>query len=137
MLAKILENPTVGTLQRGMEAASLRQEVISHNIANVNTPHFKKSDVIFEDLLAKELDAANSNAMPLIRTHGRHMPIGAGEPVTAKVELQDTTTMRVDGNNVDIDIEMATLAKNNLYYNALARQIGGYFQGLKSVMTSQ
>lgn len=137
MLAKILENPTVGTLQRGMEAASLRQEVISHNIANVNTPHFKKSDVIFEELLAKELDAANSNEMPLIRTHDRHMPVGTGDPVVAKVELQDTTTMRVDDNNVDIDVEMASLAKNNLYYNMLARQIGGYFQGLKSVMSSQ
>ncbi|BEU87155.1 flagellar basal body rod protein FlgB [Selenomonas sp. TAMA-11512] len=137
MLGHILENPVVGAMQRGMEAASLRQEVISHNIANVNTPYFKKSDVVFEELLAKELDAANSNEMPLIRTHDRHMPVGVGKPVVATIERQDTSTMRVDGNNVDIDIEMASLSKNNLYYNALARQIGGYFQGLRSVMTSQ
>ena len=42
-------------LPRGMEAANIRQEIISHNIANVNTPNYKKSNLVFETLLAKEL----------------------------------------------------------------------------------
>ena len=48
MLDQILNSPSFNYMQRGMEAANLRQEVISNNIANVNTPHFKRSDVVFE-----------------------------------------------------------------------------------------
>ena len=47
-----------------------------------------------------------------------------------------TTIMRVDENNVDIDIEMATLAKNQLYFNALATEFGGYVTKMKNVITS-
>ena len=45
--------------------------------------------------------------------------------------------MRVDGNNVDIDVEMANLAKNQIYYNAMAKKIGSYIQGVKNVITSK
>ena len=44
--------------------------------------------------------------------------------------------MRVDNNNVDIDIEMATLAKNQLYYNAMTTSLGGYITKLRNVITS-
>lgn len=54
-LDQIMNAPTINYTSRGMSAASLRHEVISNNIANVNTPNFKRSGVIFEDLLAKEL----------------------------------------------------------------------------------
>ena len=52
--------------------------------------------------------------------------------------VQDNTTiMRADDNNVDIDIEMATLAKNQLYYNSLATMLNGYVSKMKNVITSQ
>ena len=55
----------------------------------------------------------------------------------AVIQLDDSTTMRVDDNNVDIDAEMAGLAKNQIYYNAMARKIGGYIQNIKTVITSK
>ena len=55
----------------------------------------------------------------------------------ARIQLDDSTTMRVDDNNVDIDAEMASLAKNQIYYNAMAKKIGGYIQGVKTVITSK
>ena len=55
MLEQIMNSSNFDYLSRGLEAANLRHEVISNNIANVNTPHFKRSAVNFEDLLAKEL----------------------------------------------------------------------------------
>ena len=48
----------------------------------------------------------------------------------------DTTTMRVDNNNVDIDREMAGLAKNQLYYNSLATSLGSYISRMKNAITS-
>lgn len=124
-------------LSRGMSAANLRQEVISNNIANVNTPHFKRSAVNFEDLLAKELHLDDDGRrLEIVRTHDRHLPIPIHGKVNAVIEEDQTTTMRVDDNNVDIDIEMASLSKNQLYYNAMATQLGGYMTKLKNVITS-
>ena len=137
MLEQIMQSPEINYLGRGLQAATLRQEVISNNIANVNTPNFKKSDVVFENLLARELNLDSSGKLQMVRTHDRHMPIGANAPVTAKIEQQNTTTMRVDNNNVDIDVEMATLAKNQIYYNTMAKELGSYLSRVKTTITSK
>ena len=136
MLEQIMNSPNFNYLGRGLAAANLRQEVISNNIANVNTPNFKKSDVVFEELLAKEIGMDDSGRLPLVRTHDRHLPVGMIGGAKAAIQEDDTTTMRVDNNNVDIDIEMASLAKNQLYYNAMATELGGYVNKLKNVITS-
>ncbi len=137
MLEQIVGNKALDVMQRGMGAANLRQEVISHNIANVNTPNFKKSDVIFEDLLAKELDLDATGRLKVVRTHDRHMPIAFRGRAAAKVELDPSSSMRYDKNNVDIDVEMASLAKNSLYFNALARQVGAEFSRMRTVVAGQ
>ncbi|MBQ7497289.1 MAG: flagellar basal body rod protein FlgB [Selenomonas sp.] len=137
MLEQITNSPNMNYLSRGMQAATMRHEVISDNIANVNTPKFKRSYVRFEDLLAKELHLDDEQGkLEIVRTHDRHLPIpmrGMAQPV---IERDDTTTMRVDHNNVDIDVEMANMAKNQLYYNAMATQLGGFVTKMKNVITS-
>ena len=136
-LDQIMNAPTINYTSRGMSAASLRHEVISNNIANVNTPNFKRSGVIFEDLLAKELQIdENPRQLKLVRTHDMHLPVGLPGPVSPKIEREDTTTMRVDNNNVDIDREMAGLAKNQLYYSSLATSLGSYLSRMKNAITS-
>ena len=137
MLEQIVGGKALDVMQRGMGAANLRQEVISHNIANVNTPNFKKSDVIFEDLLAKELALDATGRLKIVRTHDRHMPIAFRGRAAAKVELDPSSSMRYDKNNVDIDVEMASLAKNSLYFNALARQVGAEFSRMRTVVAGQ
>lgn len=135
VLEQIMNSHNFDYLSRGLQAASLRHEIISDNIANVNTPRFKKSNVVFEELLAREIDPP-TDKLQMALTHDRHMttaPMGKAE---AKIELEDDDTMRVDGNNVDVDAEMAALAKNQLYYNALATQMKGYVRKLKDVITS-
>ena len=139
VLEQIMNSSNFNYLGRGLAAANLRQEVISNNIANVNTPEFKRSEVIFEDLLAKEIgldDDAEQKKLELVRTHDRHLPIPHFPGDEAQIYEDDTTTMRVDNNNVDIDIEMASLAKNQLYYNTMAQSLGGYMTRLKNVITS-
>ncbi len=129
--------PTMNYMSRGLSASSLRQEVISNNIANVNTPNFKRSGVVFEDLLAKELRLDDDpRRLAIVRTHDRHLPIAQLSPVAPKVQRDDTTTMRVDNNNVDIDSEMAGLAKNQLYYNSMATSLNGFIQRMKNTITS-
>ena len=132
MLQALLSSPKVAVLEQSLAAASLRHKVISNNIANVNTPGFKKSEVAFESMLQ---NALSESKVKLTITNDKH--ISTVKPLlqlAPTVHSVDTTTMRTDGNNVDIDIEMAELAKNNIYYNAVAQQLGQYFSGLKTVI---
>lgn len=138
MLEQILNSPTMDYMQRGLAAANLRHEVISNNIANVNTPGFKRSDVVFESVLLREMGMEEDDGrLKMVRTWDRHLPQAEPVRAAAAVRLDDTTTMRVDRNNVDIDAEMANLAKNQIYYSAMAKKIGGYIQQVKTVITSK
>ena len=137
MLEQIMNASNFDYLSRGMKAATMRHEVISDNIANVNTPKFKRSYVNFEDLLAKELHLDDEQGkLDIVRTHDRHLPIPMRGKAQPAIEMDDTTTLRVDHNNVDIDVEMANMAKNQLYYNTMATQLGGFVTKMKNVMTS-
>ena len=138
MLGQIFNSSNFNYLPRAMTAASIRQEVIADNIANVNTPNFKKSTVEFEDLLARELYGEEPDGkLKLVRTHDNHLPLET-LPFHAEPQIvqDNSTTMRVDKNNVDIDIEMATLAKNQLYYNAVVTKFSNYVSALKNAITS-
>ena len=136
MLEQLVNTSTLDIGSRALSAASLRHEVLSNTIANVNTPNFKRSHVRFEDLLKQELGLDRDPLMKVVRTHDRHLPIAFHGKVRPVIEQDAGTNMRLDGNNVDIDIEMAEVAKNQLYYSALATAVGGHISKLKSVITS-
>ena len=121
-----------------MTAATIRQEVIANNIANVNTPNYRKSVVEFEDMLAREIYGEEPDGkLKMVRTHDKHLPFKPFDFHAEPTITEDNTTiMRVDDNNVDIDIEMTSLAKNQLYYNALATELGGHVTRLKNAISS-
>ncbi|MGG6313555.1 flagellar basal body rod protein FlgB [Paenibacillus macerans] len=110
-------------LETAIQAANLRQGVISNNIANNDTPYFKRSNVSFESMLQSEMNSG----MPALqgkRTDSRHFVIGpsAGVP-EPQITVDKSTIMNNNQNNVDIDSEMALLAENQLRYNAYVEQI--------------
>ena len=131
MVKSILSSPQEAVLEKALAAASLRHKVISNNIANVNTPGFKKSDVVFENELAMAMSGGRA---AMSRTHSRHLPGRSGGQIPAIV-TDNATSLRTDGNNVDIDAEMAGIAKNSIYYDAVAQQLGRYFSNLKSAIS--
>ena len=110
-------------LEGAIHAATLRQRVMANNIANVETPHFKRPDVAFEDLLARSMGSGGRTFVGK-RTDERHIPIGgsAGVP-TPQVRTDDSTLINNNRNNVDIDKEMALLAENQLRYNLYIQQV--------------
>ncbi len=100
-------NPTLSSnaiLAQVMNAAGLRQRVISQNVANVNTPGYHRLEVTFESDLAKAMAT----------------PTPGGPVISPKVIVADGPE-RVDGNTVDIDREMNDLTKNALLYQAAAQ----------------
>lgn len=123
---------TIELLHMGLDAASLRQKVISNNIANVDTPGFKRRVVVFE---AELRDAMRKKTLEAKRTHPLHIPFKEERPkLTPYVVQEDDTVYRNDGNNVDIDQEMTSLTKNTIMYEALVARIEGMFRTLRNVM---
>jgi flagellar basal-body rod protein FlgB len=105
--------PGLNVLGQLLDATALRHRVISQNVANVNTPGYRRKEVLFEDAFAKALASDG----------------GAAPPVRPKVVVADGPE-RVDGNTVDIDREMNTLQTNALLYQAatqiVASRIGTF-----------
>lgn len=118
-------------LERSLDAASLRQRVISDNIANVDTPYYKSKEVSFEKELQQALQS-NSKFVGY-RTDPRHIEIGKFRPVHVvrpEVLVRSNSVMNNNGNNVDIDYETINMAKNSLWQQALVQQTNGYFHKL-------
>jgi flagellar basal-body rod protein FlgB len=131
MLKSVISSSQEVILERALNASALRNRVISNNVANVNTPGFKRGEVQFEEVLAQTMD---NNKLPLAVTNSRHLAGGAGMNMAPVISNPAGTTMRLDGNNVDIDTEMADVAKNSIYYNAVAQELSRYFTNLKSAI---
>ena len=124
-------NPALYVLERALDTAALRQRTIAQNIANINTPGYKRYEVSFEGELQQALGLAPG--LPLHRTHPYHLPI-AGPGVTPQVHQDNSTTMRQDDNNVDIDREMVDLAQNSLNFNFATQQLSSRLAMLRYVV---
>lgn len=92
-------------LERSLSGAAQRQQLLANNIANANTPGFKRSDIDFHGQLAAAI--ANGD------------PSGSLASLSFTPQTDTTSTMSADGNNVDIDTEMASLSQNALDYQSL------------------
>jgi flagellar basal-body rod protein FlgB len=117
-------------LGKALDATWLRNDAISQNIANVDTPGYKRKTVNFEDYLKQALD---SDSIKVNLKNSRQIPIGGSnvDNIDIKVtEDNSSLSMRLDGNNVDIDSEMASMAKNSLQYNTLAQTLSSEFKRL-------
>ncbi len=124
-----LDNSVLSVLEKGLKASSLRQKVLADNVANVDTPGFKRSDVDFQ--LA--LNDALGSALSLKTTVPKHIT-RVGAENQSIVQTDRSTSFRNDSNNVDIDREMANVAENGLYYNALTRTISSQLGILRMVI---
>lgn len=124
-----------GLLEKAIDAAVLKNEAISQNISNVDTPNYKRKDVKFEEFLS---DAMNTGGVTGTRTNARHIPIGEVDYSNLNPSITEDGSrnkMRLDGNNVDVNVEMAQLAKNSIKYDALIQKMSGEFRKLISVIS--
>lgn len=115
--------------KKGLDAASLRSKVIANNIANINTKGYKKYYVSFEDTLKSSL-----NSVEMEKSDELHIS-GKENPGTINVKQDKSSSMREDGNNVDIDNEMTNQAANALMYNALITQVNSKLSMTRYVIT--
>lgn len=113
---------TLTLLKKGINANSFRYQVIANNIANADTPGFKRSNVTFEAQLKRALEYENDNTLQPVITNEKHIPFRIPinwKDVTPKTVLDYASYMRNDGNNVDIDRETSELSKTTMVYSAI------------------
>ena len=131
---RLFDGTKIPVLNRALDAYALRQKVIAGNLANITTPGYKAQSVKFEEELS---GALQTGSIPGVTTDPRHMPIGANNAAATTPTVQtspvgeDTDALASGMNNVDIDQEMAELAKTQLRFRFAARLIGDTFRGIQ------
>ncbi len=112
-------------LEQALNARALRQDLISGNIANIDTPFYKSKDIDFETMLiqkTKEIyaEGAPSPKLSMAQTDASHLKGYTDfDSSKATLYLRDGHMARNDGNTVDLDIESSELSKNAVMFNAL------------------
>lgn len=167
-------DPAISLMEKALDVASFRHQATALNIANINTPGYKRSEVAFPTVLAeimKEFRAGQQEA----QEHRRRIDAGTMTPmeveflqsdtqfektfrgsqvsaavgpaaaaVTARlmgvqpeVSIVTSGTMRFDGNNVNIDMAVADMVKNNMSYSNLTGILAGDFKLLRTVIETK
>ena len=119
----------INVLGKAADASWLRNEAIANNIANADTPNYKRQDVAFESELRKALGYNRYQTMDSKVDNVK----------TSRLNPQVYTdysdySYRLDGNNVDIENENVMLAENQLKYQGLLASINHEFTSLQAVM---
>ncbi len=123
-----------GVVEKVLDLRLQRQNVVMANIANVNTPKYKARKLVFEEDLqaAMQLDAKGKMA----RTNDKHLPVEFDVNAFNGKGLTEYKPRTVYGEDVvDLDKEMADMAKNSMMYNALSDIIAKNFSGLQTVIS--
>lgn len=121
----------VDVLKTAADASWLREEVLTNNIANVDTPNYKKQDVEFTTYLKSALEQAGTPASTLTQKVNEANLSG----ITTRTYTENTTlSYRMDGNNVDLSTENAELAAEQINYNALIDSMNNEFTRMKAVL---
>ena len=110
---------TADLLAVALTAEALRQKTIANNIANLETPGYRRGDVKFEELLAKEMDSQGNVDV---------------SKVEAVVYQPKNTPVKSNGNDVNLEVEVGEMVKNSLRHKTLARLIHKKIKGLDAII---
>ena len=111
-------------MAQALDGLALRQRVTANNVANADTPRFKASRVTFEETLRQRLHNEPGGNLNLVRTHAAHLPVDTADDARpARIVEMRGTTMRNDGNNVDIEQQMGILAETTMRYSAVSEAL--------------
>jgi len=142
---------TTDTMSKALDGLSQRQRAISGNLANADTPNYKRRDVSFEGALNHALKAqrnqgeqnlhvrSNDEVMGLKTTHAGHFNVGdfnikSLDDVSMDIEEQGNIEYRKDGNSVDVESEMVQLSRNTQRYTAITTLQSRNYRTLKSMI---
>ena len=112
-------NSVTDLLEAGIRAENLRQKTIANNIANLETPEYRRVDVKFEELLAKSMDSSGT------------VDLSDLEPVIYRPKQ---TPVKSNGNDVNLESEVGQMVKNTLRHTAYIRLLNKKYKQIELAM---
>ena len=124
---KIIESTNLNLLNKGLDGLWLRQQITMENIANYSTPGYKSKFTDFENILKANLNNSGKNTRTEINEQ-----IDSSNII---IQENKNQSLRLDGNNIDLEKENLQLAKTQLQYMYTVTEMNSYFSKLKSVIS--
>ena len=118
-MTELFRPEAIELCEKMLDYAALRHKVIANNIANINTPDFRRSDVEFADELKRVL---------------REKGLTGAKDLRFKITKPNETPFRADGSNASVDKDMAVLAENAITYQIYAQLIARQFRKLRDIL---
>lgn len=122
-----METNAFGIHEQALKLRALRNQMLSSNIANADTPNYKARDFDF----ASALKGARSSVLPMTRTHAQHSPAAQTSRLGADVQYRVPAQPSLDGNTVETDVEQAAFAENAVQYRASLAFLDGRIRTLR------
>ena len=119
----------IDVIKSAADASALRSKTIANNIANIDTPHYKRQDVSFAANLQQALKNSRFRTLDE-KVDSLDMKKLRGVVFTDS----ESYSYRLDGNNVDVDTENVYMAENQIFYQGLTNSLDSEFRHLKSVL---
>jgi len=125
-------------LENAISYRAIRQDLISGNIANADTPYYKPRDIDFESALINEANKefSKTKKLELAKTDSKMMDPIEDDPSKATIFFRDGHLARNDGNSVDLDVETTELSKNSVMYNATIEALKKDASIFRAVLTA-
>ena len=114
-------NSIIAIIEAGIKAEGLRQKAIANNVANLETPGYRRIDVKFEELLAKSLDSSGS------------VDLSKLEP---QIYRPRQTPVKSNGNDVSLENEVGEMIKNSLRYTTFIRLLNKKYRAIELAMNT-
>lgn len=132
-----LFSKNIELLSKNIDLRAKQQNLISSNLANVETPNYVPKSLVFEDQLQGALKGRSSGAPAL--ANDRHLPLRGGaagklQSVTGRIVETPAATPGKDGNAVELESEMSRMMENQIMYNASVQILAKKFEGIKSAL---
>jgi flagellar basal-body rod protein FlgB len=131
----LVHDATMDAAQKGLNGLAMREEMISRNVANVDTPGYQAVQVDFEQSLQKQMNGGGSLGMTT--TSPLHIIPGSGAAGVVSTSLRKGGSARADGNNVDVDVEMAQMTETGIRYETLLQLVSNKISLLKTIASGR
>jgi flagellar basal-body rod protein FlgB len=132
-----INDRTLQALAAGLKFREMRQEIISSNVANAETPGYKAKRLDFENALARALDVDGQQGMNI--DDNRHFNVGGGgfENLQPEVIEDPNGVVSESGNSVNREQEMAKMAENKIMYDTLVQLMNKKLGLKKCILNSE
>jgi flagellar basal-body rod protein FlgB len=135
MANSLVHDATMSAASQALNGLALREEMISRNVANVDTPGYQAVQVDFEQSLKKQMNGGGS--LGLTTTSAKHISPSNNPAGVVTTGLRKGGSARADGNDVDVDVEMAQMTETGIRYETLLQLVSNKISLLKTIASGR